>query len=410
MTSVIRGAVQHIQKSCVNAVHSPCSNHALNLSISKSSNVQLVRNSMGIIKEVLSFFNLSSKRNFILKNNLRGQKRSITSLCETRWIERHDSIFEFQTNLKEIVDSLINISEWDDHVSSSKAKTLIFSICNCEFIVTLFTVTSILSITSAASKLLQSVTQDVASATNCINDIIKTLNDKRTNCDVQFKKVFEESKNVMTELDVEIKQPRIVKKQNQRCNTPANSIEEYYRRILFIPIIDNVLEDIRYRFLNDKNKTISLLMQLIPSNTIKMSSETSDELIQTVGDQYAFLNFNTFMFRGELELWKTKWTTQKNEGLNIPNEVFSAFDECSNIFFPSIKKLLLVLGTLPVSVATAERSFSTLRRLKTWIRSEMGQSRLTGLALLHIHRQLPLNVDKIIDRFAKNKRCLDFVI
>ncbi|XP_008179706.1 52 kDa repressor of the inhibitor of the protein kinase-like [Acyrthosiphon pisum] len=300
--------------------------------------------------------------------------------------------------------------EWDDHVSSSKAKTLIFSICNCEFIVTLFTVTSILSITSAASKLLQSVTQDVASATNCINDIIKTLNDKRTNCDVQFKKVFEESKNVMTELDVEIKQPRIVKKQNQRCNTPANSIEEYYRRILFIPIIDNVLEDIRYRFLNDKNKTISLLMQLIPSNTIKMSSETSNELIQTVGDQYAFLNFNTFMFRGELELWKTKWTTQKNEGLNIPNEVFSAFDECSNIFFPSIRKLLLVLGTLPVSVATAERSFSTLRRLKTWIRSEMGQSRLTGLALLHIHRQLPLNVDKIIDRFAKDKRCLDFVI
>jgi len=53
MTSVIRGAVQHIQKSCVNAVHSPCSNHALNLSISKSSNVQLVRNFMGIIKEVL---------------------------------------------------------------------------------------------------------------------------------------------------------------------------------------------------------------------------------------------------------------------------------------------------------------------------------------------------------------------
>ncbi|CAI6345100.1 unnamed protein product [Macrosiphum euphorbiae] len=64
MTSVIRGAVQHIQKSCVNAVHSPCSNHALNLSISKSSNVQLVRNSMGIIKEVLSF--LIYLRNAIL--------------------------------------------------------------------------------------------------------------------------------------------------------------------------------------------------------------------------------------------------------------------------------------------------------------------------------------------------------
>lgn len=40
----------------------------------------------------------------------------------------------------------------------------------------------------------------------------------------------------------------------------------------------------------------------------------------------------------------------------------------------------------------------------------MGQSRLTGLALLHIHRQITLNVDKIIDRFAKSKRCKDFVL
>lgn len=74
---------------------------------------------------------------------------------------------------------------------------MILSICNCEFIITLFTVSSILSITAVASKLLQSVTQDVASATNCINDIIITLNNKRT--DVHFKAIFEESKNLMIE-------------------------------------------------------------------------------------------------------------------------------------------------------------------------------------------------------------------
>lgn len=55
MTSVIRGAVAEIQKTCHNTVYSPCSNHTLNLNISKSSNVQLVRNTMGIIKEILSF-------------------------------------------------------------------------------------------------------------------------------------------------------------------------------------------------------------------------------------------------------------------------------------------------------------------------------------------------------------------
>lgn len=49
-------------------------------------------------------------------------------------------------------------------------------------------------------------------------------------------------------------------------------------------------------------------------------------------------------------------------------------------------------------------------RLKTWIRSRMSEPRLTGLALLHIHRQENINIDNIIDRFASNKRVLDFVV
>jgi hypothetical protein len=111
MISQLRSAVQQVQKHCINAVHSPCSNHSLNLSISKSSDVQLVRNTMGIIKEIISFFKLSSKRNFILKNNFKECKRSITNLCETRWVEHHTSIFEFQSCLSEIIESLTDISE-----------------------------------------------------------------------------------------------------------------------------------------------------------------------------------------------------------------------------------------------------------------------------------------------------------
>jgi len=44
MTSVLGGALQEVQKSCPNAIYSPCTNHALNLSISKCSKVQIVRN------------------------------------------------------------------------------------------------------------------------------------------------------------------------------------------------------------------------------------------------------------------------------------------------------------------------------------------------------------------------------
>jgi hypothetical protein len=50
MTFLLLDAVQKIQKHCIYAVHSPCSNNELNLLILKSSDAQLVRNKMDIIK------------------------------------------------------------------------------------------------------------------------------------------------------------------------------------------------------------------------------------------------------------------------------------------------------------------------------------------------------------------------
>jgi hypothetical protein len=43
------------------------------------------------------------------------------------------------------------------------------------------------------------------------------------------------------------------------------------------------------------------------------------------------------------------------------------------------------MGTLAVSVASAERNFSTLRKVKTWLRSRMDEDRLTSLCLLNVH-------------------------
>ncbi|XP_028044471.1 zinc finger MYM-type protein 1-like, partial [Rhopalosiphum maidis] len=67
-------------------------------------------------------------------------------------------------------------------------------------------------------------------------------------------------------------------------------------------------------------------------------------------------------------------------------------------------KMLIIICSLPISVATAERSFSTLRRLKTWLRSTIGEERLNGLALLHIHKDIPIDIENIITRFAEQKK------
>lgn len=74
------------------------------------------------MEQVISFFNVLPKRNFILKNIL---KRQFVSLYETRWVERYDSVFQFKTSLPEIINALTSISKWNDMVPSI-AKTLLF--------------------------------------------------------------------------------------------------------------------------------------------------------------------------------------------------------------------------------------------------------------------------------------------
>jgi len=77
----------------------------------------------------------------------------------------------------------------------------------------------------------------------------------------------------------------------------------------------------------------------------------------------------------------------------------------SSSSFPGIITACLLYLTLPVTVASAERSFSKLKLIKTFLRSTMSQARLSSLAILSIEsRHLEdVDTDNIIDSFADNK-------
>ncbi|KAF0710852.1 52 kDa repressor of the inhibitor of the protein kinase-like [Aphis craccivora] len=69
-----------------------------------------------------------------------------------------------------------------------------------------------------------------------------------------------------------------------------------------------------------------------------------------------------------------------------------------------MKTLLQLFATIPVTTASAERSFSSLRRLKNYLRSTMGQERLNSLAVLNIHKNIPINIDEVINIFSRSSR------
>jgi nitrate/nitrite-specific signal transduction histidine kinase len=61
--------------------------------------------------------------------------------------------------------------------------------------------------------------------------------------------------------------------------------------------------------------------------------------------------------------------------------------------FTQVKELLLLLLVNPASSVSAERSFSALRRLLTWLRSTMTQERLNSCAVCNVHSDLLDEVD-----------------
>ena len=66
----------------------------------------------------------------------------------------------------------------------------------------------------------------------------------------------------------------------------------------------------------------------------------------------------------------------------------------------------------PVSSCEAERSFSGLRRIKTHLRNRMTVERLAGLALMHIHHSVEIELDVVLKMFIDlyNRRLFSGII
>lgn len=73
--------------------------------------------------------------------------------------------------------------------------------------------------------------------------------------------------------------------------------------------------------------------------------------------------------------------------------------------FPNVSVAMRIVLTLPVTVATAERSFSKLKLIKNYLRSTMSQERLLGLSFTSIEYEVleKLDLDQTIQDFCEKK-------
>ena len=102
----------------------------------------------------------------------------------------------------------------------------------------------------------------------------------------------------------------------------------------------------------------------------------------------------------ELILWERLWKDKKAKQEDIPDRLTSTLTFIDKECFVNIFAILQVLATIPISSSSCERSISALRNLKNYLRNTMSQDRLNGLAIMHAHADVDLDLSEVIDLFA----------
>ena len=131
-------------------------------------------------------------------------------------------------------------------------------------------------------------------------------------------------------------------------------------------------------------------LQTVLLNGIRGESYSAnlERLAQYRGD----INFD--MLVQQLDMLQTSLTL-----VDVPVDSISLlikwFTENSAIhgLYSEVLALLRLVMVLPATNAVSERSFSTLRRVKTYLRSVMSQDRLNSVMNLHVYKEETDNLD-----------------
>lgn len=172
---------------------------------------------------------------------------------------------------------------------------------------------------------------------------------------------------------------------------------EFWKNNVYFKIMDSIIDNFEARF---NNLPFARAVDSFFNLKIKEAGDFIDHYI---------------------DLWKIDKTVLAAEAIVFANVLKTKGLECNleNLkngvqedLTPNIYKLLQIAIGLPVSSAGCERSFSAMRRIKTWLRTTMLQDRFSALALLNIENEFvkeKVSAEQVLNIFAEGNRKLKLV-
>ena len=281
------------------------------------------------------------------------------------------------------------------------ASTLLLAITTTEFISALVITNECLQYLRGLTTSLQEEAKDIVQAVSEINTLTASLKEVREQVDYYHSRWYETVSEMCDKVGTTPSMPRICGRQSHRASTSSSSPSEYFKRTISIPLLDHLQVELEKRF-SLHQKTAFQGLYLVPSLLVKECFQMVHDVLLKVGELYSGDLPNISSLRSEVHSWYIKWKSEEKEhgSGSLPSALNSTLSQTSN-FFPNIKALITILCILPVTSCTAERSFSELKRIKTALRSTMSNERLSNLALLHLHQDIPIDIDEVIDEFSR---------
>ncbi len=392
MSGKYSGVQARISSQYPRAQYVHCRTHNLNRAIIQACKVVPIRNMYNILEKVLFFLTVSPKRNAIYLSFTDG-KCKLRKFSPTRWSDHSEQTGTFIEQTTPICDTITVIRSDDDSKVAGDATSYFYSIQSWDFIICLHIAHDLMSHLNPLSVALQAEGMDLVRTAERCNDVIAFMQSKRNDTEKSFAPIFKKAATYAEDhYDVSPSKPRTTGRQTQRANAPAETPEEYWRVNAYIPFLDHLITELRERMVLALPRLKA--EYLMPHRIQDLEPQIWDE----IKAEYSDLCPSPASLDAELEMWVDDLDTCRKS----PTDLCGCVQDTK--FLPNLNTIFRVLLTMPVTTSTCERSFSTLRRIKDWLRNRMTDERLTSLSLLHIHKDIRVSTKKCVEDLDNGNR------